>query len=273
MGTTSFGMLAMYALGSFFALQPSSATAETLARSARFLRRTYIAPIPGTDQLAVWSRPAPRNDSAQLGATGLGLVTLIAARQAGDQSVPLSDLKALGRFLLALQRPDGSFAHRYLRSTGELTNWESLYYPGEAALGLIRLYEVDGASEWLETAVKALSFLAKSRAASSSVPADHWALISTAEMLPLGAQAGVVLPRTLLVQHAQQIVTELLRKQNTDAGRLELLGSFDSLGRTVPAATSLEGLLAADTFSTLKRCHKDADARNHHLGHQLSPSR
>jgi hypothetical protein len=46
-----------------------------------------------------------------------------------------------------------------------MNGWaEHLYYPGEAALGLISLYDLNHACEWLIAAGKALSFLARTRA-------------------------------------------------------------------------------------------------------------
>ncbi len=239
---------AMYALGMAYRAHPSLPVAEALARAAAYLREQYVAPVPETDALAVWSQPKPRGEIAQLGASGLGLVALTEARDAGATSVPLPELQAIGRFVLALQGPDGRFTHRYRRSSGPLGPWESLYYPGEAALGLIRLYQEDNSPLWLAAAVKALSYLAASRASSDRVPPDHWSLIATAELLPLCAQHHLPVPREQLLHHAVQIVNELLQEQRPQRGDSQLDGSFDSRGRTAPTATSLEGLLAALTF-------------------------
>ena len=239
---------AMYALSMAYRAHPTSPVAHALERSAAYLREHYVAPVPETDELAVWSQPKPREEIAQLGASGLGLVALAAAREAGAASVTVSELQALGRFVLSLQQPDGRFTHRYSRASGPLGQWESLYYPGEAALGLVRLYEVDGSRQWLVAAVKALSFLAASRATSDRVPPDHWSLIATAELLPLCEQDDVPVPREQLLHHAVQIAGELLEEQRPQLGDPQLAGSFDSRGRTAPTATSVEGLLAALTF-------------------------
>ena len=89
-------------------------------------------------------------------------------------------MQALGRFVVFLQRDNGSFVSKYIAGRGPAANWESLYYPGEAALGLIALYKADHSREWLVAAAKALAYLARSRAGLTTVPADHWALIATA---------------------------------------------------------------------------------------------
>ena len=252
----------MYALGMAYKAHPSPPVAEALARSAVYLQGQYLAPVPETDELAVWSQPKPRGEIAQLGASGLGLVALTAARDAGATSVSLPELQAIGRFVLSLQGPDGHFTHRYSRSSGLLGPWESLYYPGEAALGLIRLYQVDGSPQWLAAAVKALSYLAASRAGSDRVPPDHWSLIATAELLPLCAQLHLPVPREQLLHHAVQVVNELLQEQRPQLGNSQLDGSFDSRGRTAPTATSLEGLLAALTFLPAQEAELRARAQS-----------
>ena len=97
----------------------------------------------------------------------MGLVALAAARKVNPQLVPLEQLQALGRFALFLQREDGSFVHKYRAESGPVSNWESLSYPGEAALGFIELYETDHSPEWLAAAGKALSLWQE----------PHWAFV------------------------------------------------------------------------------------------------
>jgi hypothetical protein len=162
--------------------------------------------------------------------------------------VPLEDLQALGRFALFLQRDDGSFVHKYSERSGPVPNWEILYYPGEAALGFIALYEADHSPQWLGAAGKALAYLAKTRAGLSRVPADHWALIATAKLFPYCADSGCVISREDLVRHAIQVCESILRDQFRGSAPMGLDGAFDPTGRTAPAATRLEGLLAALEF-------------------------
>lgn len=224
-----------------------------MVRAAEFLRQNYIGPGVLRGQLAVWSAPASERSQtafpiAELGATGLGLVALSAVNEAQPDTTPVSELQALGRFLLFLQRQDGSFVSRYVAERGPVTNWESLYYPGEAALGLISLYNTDHSREWLLAAAKALSYLARTRAGLATVPDDHWALIATAELLPYSDQIGSTISRQELVSHAVQICNSILREQIQDPTGAGLDGAFDPAGRTTPAATRLEGLLATLQF-------------------------
>jgi hypothetical protein len=226
---------AIYALAMLNRLQPSSRGLAATLRAAAFLRRTYVGVGVHPDELAVWSEPLSEREHsrypvAELGATGLGLVALAAVDESAPESVPIGQLQALGRFILFLQRGNGSFVSKFVANKGEVPNWQSLYYPGEAALGLLSLYEADHNRRWLMAAAAALAHLAESRAGMNNVPADHWALIATAQFFRLGGRPDAAVSREQLIHHA-----------NLD-------GAFDWPGRTTPAATRLEGLMAALEF-------------------------
>jgi hypothetical protein len=98
------------------------------------------------------------------------------------------------------------------------------------------------------SAGKALSYLAKSRAGLATVPADHWALIATAKLLPYCEDGGCATSREELVRHAVQVCESILRDQFKGSAAVALDGAFDPEGRTAPAATRLEGLMAALEF-------------------------
>ncbi len=125
-----------------------------------------------------------------IGAAGLGLAAFAAVDRTRPNTVPLDQLQALGRFVLFLQKPDGGFYSRYLAGKGLDRDWQSLYYPGEATLGLVSLYELDKSREWLIAASRALARLAEDRAGPQEVPPDHWALIAMAEFLPYYDQSA-----------------------------------------------------------------------------------
>jgi hypothetical protein len=261
-GSSSYDIIrhagAMYGLAMVNRSHADPEVAAALVRAAKFLRETYIGPGPRPGQQVVWSQPSAESPDgrrsksqeryAELGGTGLGLVALAAARELDPNSVPLEQLQALGRFALFLQRDDGSFVHVYRAESGPALDKTVLYYPGEAALGFIALYEADHSREWLMAAGKALSYLANSRAGLATVPADHWALIATAKLLPYCEDGGCGASREELVRHAVQVCESILRDQFKGSAAVGLDGAFDVTGRTAPAATRLEGLLAALEF-------------------------
>jgi hypothetical protein len=245
---------AIYALAMLNRSRLDQQAVDAMVRAAAFLRQNYVGHGVRPAQLVVWSEPLAeqskaRHRDADLGATGLGLVALAEVRHVDPKAVPLEDLQALGRFMLFLQKDDGSFINKYRAESGPVEDWESLYYPGEAALAFVSLYEADRSREWLVAAGKALSFLAKSRAALSTVPPDHWALIATAKLFPYCDHISCPgASREELIQHAIQVCNSILRDQFRGSASVGIAGAFDPEGRTAPAATRLEGLLSALEF-------------------------
>lgn len=219
-----------------------------LSRAARRLDLCCVAPVAlGEGALAVW-RPAREAraadaDALSLGATALGLIALIAADRHGLYEQPPERLRALGRFLVAMQREDGSFRSRWFPD-GRPDGWRSLYYPGEAALALLWLAAIEPApveaARWRRAAVDALLALASERRDRTPVPADHWALIATGALACLEAPLAVH-ERNAIEAHAWQIARAIWREQLAIE---PFTGGFVADERITPTATRLEGLLA-----------------------------
>ena len=237
---------AIYSLGMLNAGHPNPEIVGTMLRAAEFMRTVYMGQDTRSRTLAVWSNPKPKQSQATLGGAGLGLAALAAVDRARPNAVPLEELEAVGRFILFLQRSDGSFVSKYDSTYGLIEGSKSLYYPGEAAVGLISLYELDHDPRWLTAAGKALAYLARNRAGVSPIPADHWALIATARLLPYCREPECV--KSQLVGHAVHICNRILQDQIQIGSDRRLEGGFDVAGRTTPTATRLEGLLAALEF-------------------------
>lgn len=239
---------AIHALAMLQRRYPSVETKGAMLRATGYMRRLYIGPAAVPDVLVVWSKPAPNHELTVLGASGLGLLALAEVRPQSPESIPLSELQALGRFILLQQREDGSFASNYSFFEGPEDALESLYYPGEAVLGLLALYQLDRSPVWLTAATKALMYLARSRRDLSQLPADHWALIATAKLISSCDTAMYVLPEEELQLHAGQICSSILREGLLPTAETQQKGLPERLVRTAPIATRVEGLLAALTF-------------------------
>ena len=243
----------MYAMAMYYQLWPGASMLSAIERAGRYLQES-VHPVPGRDDiLAVWSEPEVNRSGnpfqAKLGGTGLGLVALLSVEKIHLGFTPLRDLQALGRFIVYMQEEDGSFYSKYIPSMGgRLDKWQSLYYPGEATLGLLMLYEKDGSDVWLESAAKALAYMARSRENKTDIPADHWALLATEKLLSLDE---LPVSRELLTNHAIQICDTMLQSQIEDPEQPEYNGGFSGDGRTTPTATRLEGLQAALSFLPL----------------------
>jgi len=102
----------------------------------------------------------PKLGDVKLGACGLGILAYVEAERAG---VVLSEsdralVTGLGHGILAMQKPDGELIS-YLTVAGRPPNpRRSVYYPGEAILALVELYNRDGNRIWLDGAMRAADF-------------------------------------------------------------------------------------------------------------------
>lgn len=238
----------VYALAELYSRRPDPEVAAAITRAGRYLVRRHVAAGPAPDTVAIWSRPGEElsGDTRQvkLGGLGLGLVALVAAREIDASAVPVDTLRGIGRMIAAMQRADGSF-HSKMEASGEFDReFVSLYYPGEAILGLVRLYRIDPDRRWLEIAGRGVRHLIESRAdiGERDLPADHWLLIAIGELAALIAEqpdaagaAGVSVEAALA--GARRIAREILGEQQDS-------GSFGSHRRSTPTATRLEGLIA-----------------------------
>lgn len=246
--------------GSIFALvdydrnHPDSSTLSTLERATGYLKKAAIGPIPDrNDLLAVWSRAELTGShkplQAKLGGTGLGLIALMSVEKRKPGTTPVDFLRQMGNFIVFMQKTDGSFYSKYIpEKGGKDDSWTSLYYPGEAALGLLMLYEKDPAQRWLQAAANAIAYLARLRADKRQVEADHWALLATAKLLPLYDRCQQPLPESEILTHAIRICESILVHRSRYSKNTLEHGCLTDDGRTTPTAIRLEGLLAAHRF-------------------------
>jgi hypothetical protein len=241
----------IYALATYDQLYPQDTTKNALKRATAFLKKSSIAPMPEReDLLAVWSHPEITGSrkplQAKLGGSGLGLVALLSVENVIPGTTPVEYLRKMGNFILFMQKPDGSFYSKYIpEKGGKDDTWVSLYYPGEAALGLLMLYEKDRSLKWLQGAADSIAYLARKREGKKQVEADHWALLATSRLLPLYHLCRQSLPKKAIERHAIQICESILQSIPINNRNISYFGCFTNDGRTTPTAIRLEGLLAA----------------------------
>lgn len=238
----------MYALAQAWQQQPDNDVHAALDRSARFLVSNCIAPIPGHENmLGIWSLPeitySDKPPLVKLGGVGLGLTALISTEKIIPGTISIDDLRKLGRFILYMQNQNGSFFTKYIPSEGGRDPLHvSQYYPGEAALGLLMLYQIDPSQQWLDAAVKALAHIITAREITTS---DQWSLIACAILFSLKNYPDNILPRHKIIAYAQQVSQVILEEQILYSDQKQLIGSFNKEGRTTPTATRVEALFAA----------------------------
>lgn len=268
--------LADYALSDYRGRPGNEAAPErlhaALGRASSYLVSRYVRPLREHPEiLAVWSDPQEERGragrpTAKLGGAGLAIVALAGNMRANAAAAPsasasasasadagagdLATMQGLGRFILFMQRENGSFHAKYEEPTGYVRDAESLFYPGEAILALTMLYEVDHDARWLEGAARGIAQLIESRRGSTDLPADHWLMIAIDRFVPHhAALAKAPVSREEMVDHAIVLGRLMMSEQADVLATLDdpnVAGAFDADGRTTPAATRLEGLLALE---------------------------
>jgi hypothetical protein len=145
-----------------------------------------------------WVALTEADGTAPLGGGALMLAAL-AERRAATGSTQFDDtMRALGRFLVAMQRDNGDFYVSYDPTTGQPDRVTiSQYYASEAMWALARLQNALPDDSYRDAAQRAARFVATERNDRDFVPVgplnDHWAAHAFAEMAawPIGnAEAG-----------------------------------------------------------------------------------
>jgi hypothetical protein len=242
---------AIYALLGYIAQKDSPEAKAAILRASRYLKSRYLrAPKGHPELLAAFSMPAEegvRAGTAKLGGAGLTLLALCGSYQLDSSVVSVGELQALGRFILFMQKEDGSFHSKFIEDSGFDPEFHSLYYPGEAMLALTQLYEIDKDVRWLEAGLRTARQLVTSRADVARPPADHWMMLAGSPLLRLHEEV-----------QSPAIAEEDLREHLGRLGRLMMddqarhkqsatpseIGRFERGSRSTPSSTRLEGLLA-----------------------------
>ncbi|MGJ8622760.1 MAG: hypothetical protein ACSHW1_08280 [Yoonia sp.] len=240
---------AIYSLTQAYEMKIEGPRYERLAPALSFAKIQTFGQVEGLGEkrLGVWCRPEfetyLENSTIKTGGVGLALLVFARAAKLGLAAVELTDLNRLQAYLLEAQKEDGSFHSFFVEGEGFLAGKASLYYPGEAALGLIAHHKLTGSKTSLEAAQDALLYLELCRRTDFTLPPDHWALIASAEILPyVHGEAQM-----RIVDHARRISQDIMQSQVRHTKTL-LDGAFTNDGRTTPTAARLEGLSAAATM-------------------------
>lgn len=212
---------------------PNRDVVRAAERATDWLRR-QVRPVegdPSRNYLIEWKK-------AKLGAVGLGILALVERERVVRDGKDRALLTRLADFVLSQQHPDGSLESYFDWGPGaEVPPDRSIYYPGEAMLGLVRLYAIDPQPRWLEAAVRAGDHLVFERwrwaGAEVFVPPDAWLLQAVAELDRFAPD-----PRRR--QYAYDIFETMSRTQARaeEGAPPDLDGAPPSGGRDLPSVTS-----------------------------------
>jgi uncharacterized protein YyaL (SSP411 family) len=176
---------------------------------------------------------------AKLGANGLALIAITRQMEHGGGRGDRAAALKLADLVLAMQRKDGSFDTHYKLPGIQTETTESLYYPGEAMLGLMRLFKITGDKRLLEAARRGANYLIERQRAMEALPADAWLMQTLESLHNVGHE-------NRYADHAIALAEAMIADQYTDDDAPGYAGGFGpGAPRATPAASRAEGLLAA----------------------------
>jgi hypothetical protein len=181
-------------------------------------------------------------DSAKLGGNGLALIALAKYTEVtGDkQYVPV--MQQLAAYIAATQDSIGNFtAHTVVWSTQQVTSFRSLYYPGEAILGLLRLNAIDGNERWLDVAEAGARWIIEIRDVQTpdeDLAHDHWMMVALDELYRQR-------PRETFINHSMRLARVVCAAQIATSSDPAYIGGWYYPPRVNPTSCRTEGLAAS----------------------------
>lgn len=229
-----------YAMIETYELMPDEDLLKEIKKAIQFIiRKTKDTKINGHQAKVVVER-----DVTKLGGNALAIVALAKYTQVTKDKQYIPVMQSMATWIRELQDENGRFAfHKQRFSTGEISNFVSHYYPGEAILALVRLYQIDHNEKWLDVAENEANYLINVRdknATIETVAHDHWLLYALNELYRER-------PKEMYIKHSFFIARAIMNKQLLDEKtNPEWKGSYRSTGtpRSTPVACRSEGLSA-----------------------------
>ncbi len=210
-------------------------------KSSQYFIERYIKNLYD-DKFGVISLPEEEQIKipiAKSGSAGIALCAL--SNLYKEKEVDLKVLRGLGEFILSLQNEEGHiYAYYDINSKTINKEAEAIYYPAEAAAGLLYLYEVDPQEKWLNAAKKAVLYIAKSRKSMElSIPFDHWSVLVIEKLF----KNNLVSPeeKNTLMMYAEQMAIPTLNQQITNSNN-SYFGAFKDNIMPCSLGTIMEGL-------------------------------
>jgi hypothetical protein len=199
-------------------------------RAARYGKAEYVLDFDG---------------KAKLGAIGLSLAALVYQIRLDNKFADPKRAIRLANMILGMQRKNGSFEMRYRLQDADEQRIESVYYPGEALLGLIRLFKLNGDRKLFDAAGRGIAFLIQSQQKMPRLPADAWLMQAIDDFYRQS-------PRKSFAEHAIALAERIIEDQYDETEEAEYAGGFGpGPPRATPAASRAEGLVSAYRLACL----------------------
>lgn len=169
----------VYAMLEAWAVTRESVLLAAIHRALNYLTGTLIRSATLAD-----GTPAAflveADGEAKLGGGGVCLLALCKHAELTGSSAYRTLLDRLAAGILAMQRPDGGFVHVLdYPALAVRDPFRIIYYDGEAAFGLMRLYDLTGDARWLRAVERAFDHFV---AAGHARAHDHWLAYAAAAL-------------------------------------------------------------------------------------------
>jgi hypothetical protein len=182
----------------------------------------------------------------KLGGNGLAVLSLAKYMEVTGDNRYMPLVKRMGEWILSVQDESGRFyIHKQVFPEGEVSDFRSVYYPGEAIFALAMLGRLDdeNSDKWLKGAARGARYIIEIRDGKKQdmeLPHDHWLLYGMDELSRSGYdKEGVFL------KHALRLAKVISDAQHKDSYYPDWIGGFGKNPRSTPAATRMEGIGAA----------------------------
>ena len=207
---------------------------ESARLAVKFLKTRFHRGRPG-DSVYVLDF----DGKAKLGANGLALVALAKQIELDPKMADRQGATRLAKLILAMQRADGSLVTRYRLQPDDPEGIESLYYPGEAILGLVCLFKSNGDYRLLASARRGADFLIEAQRIMEVLPPDAWLMQALEALYNIGHEGKYA-------AHTIKLAETMIAEQYTLNDPPGYSGGFGpGPPRSTPAASRAEGLVSA----------------------------
>ncbi|MBQ8459067.1 hypothetical protein IJ541_03070 [bacterium] len=215
---------------------------ELRIKASKYFIERYIKKLGKNGKYVVISIPEEEQIKIPIAKSGAAGVALCALSNLYNENlIDLKILQGLGEFIISLQKKDGNiYAYYDLGAKSINKEAEALYYPGEAAAGLLYLYEIDSQEKWLDAAKKIVIYLAKTgKPLELSIPFDHWSALVIEKLF----KSNLVTDdeRNILRAYVEQMAIPALSDQITNRNN-SYYGAFKDNVRPCSLGAIMEGL-------------------------------
>lgn len=262
----------IYSMLEVYELMPDEKLLEEINKAIQYLIKTTKTVKINNKKTSV----IVERDVNKLGGNGLAIVALAKYSSVTNDHQYQLIMEELAEWIIQTQADNGEFTiHKQDFSTGELYDFTSRFYPGEAILALVRLYQINQDERLINTAENAAKFLINHRDRNETIDTitpDHWLLYGLNELHEARAD-------DVYLNHAYMMAEAMMNKQLTKdtAKRREWIGGYQTRSSKAPGLTTTacwsEGLTAtynlAERNGNITLMDKIKDALNNGVNFQL----